>query len=481
MKILRAFVLVLPLATVAAPAFASDHPSHVAILDAQQREIVPGGYVTITEDAKGAIHYAPEDYRRMARMGASFQVIRTTLGKLGGWPGKQADPAYLAQLDDMVRMGRDVGLKSIFKLVIYDIRPFGAEQWDALYDNANGAQDALLAAWEKVWTRYKDEPSVFGYDLLNEPQRGRNTDYERCCRERLLPTLRRLADAMHAISPDKWALYQPLFLNAEDRLKGVNPFVPMKEPFGRKRVIYCPHLYQMDPVLLNKTLDDYLRQAELSHAPLLIGEWGPATPLAVDTNLARQAAYTKAYQANANAFDQHGAGAIKAWFCGSRAPLRSKSQRAPFTWAIFSDTDPVGRVERKYITDVLARPRPLVVAGHLEHYGYDFASRVLEVNLRPDSGLRDTLLFVPAERFYSSGFRLKVGSGLELVLNPGDAQFRIVKAADETNRNQASLVHWDAELEHIVIEKWVVNTPTLILTIAPMQETAAPPASATPK
>jgi hypothetical protein len=469
---LAAVLAALLLVPLAASALAEGGPTGGGIRDEQGREIVPGGYVTITEDRKGAIQYIPDDYRRMVRMGANFQVIRTALGRLGGWPGKEADPTYLGQLDAMVRMGREAGLKTVFKLVVYDLRPFGNEQWDALWRNSGGSQDALMAAWNKVWVRYKDEPSVFGYDLLNEPQRGLDADYERCCRERLLPTLRRLADAMHAVSPGKWALYQPLFLNPEDRVKGVNPFVPMKEPFGRDRVIYAPHLYHMDLPLMTNTLDAYAREAALSRAPLLIGEWGPATELAADDDPKKQARYTKVYQATANTLDQRGIGAIKAWFCGTRTPLKTQMRPAPFTWAIFSDTDAVGHVERKYITDALARPRPLAVAGRLERYGYDFAARTLEVSLKPDAELGDTVIFVPADRFYRDGFCVEVGLGLVLALKPGDAQLRTVKFADETSREQARLVHWDADSQHIVIKKWVVAAPGMTVKIAPMTEPA---------
>ncbi len=450
-------------------------PTTRAILDEQGRELIPSGFVTLTEDGKGHISYTPDDYRRMVRMGANCQVIRTALGRLGGWPGKPADPAYFDQLDAMVRMGREAGLKTVFKLVVYDVRPFGPEQWDALWRNTHGTQDAVLAACQQLWLRYQHEPSVFGYDLLNEPQCGLDADYERTCREGLLPTLRRLADAMHAVSPDKWALYQPLFMNQKDRLKGVNPFVPIKEPFGRDRVIYAPHLYHMDLAQMAATLDTYASEAKRSQAPLLIGEWGPATPLAVDTDVARQAVFTKVYQATANALDQRGVGAIKAWFCGTRAPLMSKVRPEPFTWAIFSDPDPVGHLERKYLTGALARPRPLLVAGHLDHYGYDFATRTLEVRIKPDPNLAGTEIFVPAERFYSAGFRVEVGSGLVLVMQPGEAQLRTVTFADEANHEQAGKVRWDAGSQHLIISKWLVTAPELTIKVGPVADLAPSP------
>ncbi len=473
MKIIQLIMAALLLLPLIIPAFAEDGVKSFAIHDAQGREIVPGGYVAITEDGKGTIHYTPDDYRRMVRMGANFQVIRTTLGRLGGWPGKKADPTYLAQLDAMVRMGREAGLQTIFKLVVYDLRPFGDAQWDAIYHNTNGTQDAVVAAWSKLWIRYKDEPSVFGYDLLNEPQRGLDPDEERCCREQLLPTLRRLADAMHAISPAKWALYQPLY---RETGAGAGPFLPMQESFGRERVIFAPHLYSMDLTMMNKMLDRYLREAALSRAPLLLGEWGPATDIAADTDPKQQERYTKVYQATANAFDQRGVGAIKAWFCGTRTPLKSKKRTDPFTWAIFSDKSPTGQVERKFITDTLARPRPLVIAGHLERYGFDFVTRILEVSLRPDAKLGSTEIFVSADRFYPEGFRVEVGAGLALALKPGEAQLSLLNSDGGTNREQTSIIHWDADSQHLVIEKWVISSPSLTVTIAPLSKSTGLPA-----
>jgi hypothetical protein len=462
-------LLLAPLAT---PVRAESGPKNVAIRDEQGREMVMGGYVALTEDNLGSIRYQPEDYRRMVRMGANFQVIRTTLGRLGGWPGREADPTYLEHLDAMVRMAREVGLKTVFKLVIYDLRPFGSAQWDAIYRNTNGTQDALVAAWSKLWLRHKDDPSVFGYDLLNEPQRGLDPDEERCCREQLLPTLRRLADAMHAISPRKWALYQPLYREIGT---GEGPFLPMKEPFGRDRVIYAPHLYSMDLAIVNKTLDRYAREAALSGAPLVLGEWGPATDIAADTDPVKQTRYTQIYEATANALDRRGIGAIKAWFCGTRKPLTAKKRPAPFTWAIFSDPEPVGRVERKYITDAVARPRPLAVAGRLERYGYDFLTRTLELSLQPDATLGRTEIFVPVDRFYPDGIRVEVGAGVVLAMGPGETQWRPITRAGERHRDQARQVHWEPDTQRLVVDQWIDAAEQQTLRITPLERVAIPP------
>jgi endoglycosylceramidase len=457
----RLLLLVLALTSLAAPA----RPAARFLPDETGRELVPGGFVAITEDSKGVIRYTADDYRRMVRMGANFQVIRLSLGRLGGWPGTKADPAYQAQLDDMVRLGREAGLKTIFKLVVYGIRGFDTGQWDALWKNTHGSQDALLEAWKKIWIRYKDDPSVFGYDLLNEPKLGLDPDEQRCVREILMPTLRRLTDAMHAVSPDKWALYQPLFRDAG---QGVGPFTPMKESLDRDRVIYAPHMYTTDMKTMRETLDRYEREAALSKAPLLLGEWGPSVALTVDSNREKQAIYTKAYQATAADLDRRGIGGIKAWFCGSRSPLENKKSSTKYTWAIFSDTSPTGKTERKYLVDPLARPRPLVVAGRLDDYRFDFATRTLDVTLQPDAKLGGTGLFVSADRFYPAGFRVEIGEGLVMELKAADGELQVVRSARESDRSQAGLVRWDGKNLHLVIGKWVEDTPRLAIKIVPL-------------
>jgi hypothetical protein len=435
------------------------------IPDEMGRELVPGGFVAITEDRKGVIRYTADDYRRMVRMGANFQVIRLSLGRLGGWPGTTADPTYPAQLDEMVRMGREAGMKTIFKLVVYGIKSFGPGHWEALWKNADGSQDALIEAWRNIWIRYKEDPSVFGYDLLNEPQRGLEPDEHRCVRESLVPTLWRLTDAMHAVSPEKWALYQPLF---RDSGNGVGPFTPMREALGRDRVIYAPHMYTTNLKTMRETLDRYEREAALSKAPLLLGEWGPSVALTVDDDPQRQAFYTNVYQATAGAPDRRRIGGIKAWFCGSRSPLENKKSKTKYTWALFSDTLPVGRVERKYLVDSLARPRPLVVAGRLESYGFHFGTRTLRTQLNPDAALGATELFVPKDRFYPAGFRVEIGTGLVMASKPGVGELDVIHSAGDLDSRQSRRIRWDDEKQRLVIDAWEVNTPGLDVKIVPL-------------
>jgi len=446
-----------------ASVFGASVPGTVSLLDDQGRQLIPGGYVALE-----SIEYTADDYQRMVRMGANFQVIRVPVGMIGAWPGKAADEKALTHFDDLVRLGKAPGLRTIFKLVFYGVKPFGEKQWDMLWNNTDGTQDKVIEGWTRIWTRYKDEPSVFGYDLLNETQRGLDTDYDRTQRERTLPLLRRMTDAMRQISPDKWVLYQPLLRKPEDQWnKGKNPVVAIEEPFGRERAIYAPHLYRMELPLIVAILDDLQRQAAISKVPLLLGEWGAPTRANTDGNPAEEARYTKVYQETVNQLDTRGIGGIKAWFCGMRNPIPVKGSTNWMTWAIFSDKSPAGRVERKYILDVVVRPRPLVVAGRLEHYGTDFATLTFAMTLQSDPALGATEMFVPAERHYPGGFRVQVGPGLTLAHDPGAKTLRTVSAADAADREQAKQIRWDDGAQHLIVDQWVGAAKNLTLKVLP--------------
>src|SRR3546814_18934756 len=111
---------------------------------------------------------------------------------------------------------------------------------------------------------------------------------------------------------------------------------------------------------------------------LFLGEWGSATYDETDSEVMEQQRYARAYMRTATIVDSLGLGTVKAWFLGSR--WKGTNHIGRFTWSIFSDSVAVGQTERKYITDVIARPFPSFIAGKLHHCNYDFARRVLTLN-----------------------------------------------------------------------------------------------------
>ena len=83
------------------------------------RHIIPRGFVVNTNDHKGEVFFNSDDYARMVQMGANTQVVRLELGKLSNFPGGKLQPNYLKKLDNLVRLGRHHGIKTVFKMTVY--------------------------------------------------------------------------------------------------------------------------------------------------------------------------------------------------------------------------------------------------------------------------------------------------------------------------------------------------------------------------
>ena len=95
-----------------------------AIRDEQGRHVIPRGFVINTEDSKGDIYYTPDDYHRMVKMGANFQVIRLRLGRLGGYPGNELEHLTCCTLIPWFRWERMQDMKTDFKMTVYGTTGF---------------------------------------------------------------------------------------------------------------------------------------------------------------------------------------------------------------------------------------------------------------------------------------------------------------------------------------------------------------------
>lgn len=413
----------------------------------------------LTEDGVGpSFEYAPEDYRRAVRLGANFQVVRITIGKLGGWPGYQLDQAYLARLDRMVSRAREAGLTTIFKLTVYDVKGFGEASWAQLWRNEHAEQKQLIAGWTAVWNRYKDDPSVFGYDLLNEPSKGPGGSYEEFESNRLVPTYRKIIDALQAISPAKWALYQPALMAKEDHAKPtIIPSVPMKTPIERKHIIYEAHPY-MKPDMINAQLDRFFSDAAISNAPLVPGEWGRPPSPEIDANWEKQMEFEKMYIDTAKAMDSRLLGGIKPWFIGARP------QRLPADWALFWDLDAAGTAERKFLMDVVARPGPLAINGTVESFDFNFATRVFTMHFQPGMGAAESLIYVPVDRHYPDGFCVSLDARLILAFDSkSPSGFRVLKGSPE----DANYFRWRPDTQRLVVTHWPAAGQSSVLRVFP--------------
>lgn len=439
------------------------------IRDAQGRHIFLRGFVMVTEDGLGPFEYGKEDYARAVRLGANFQVIRITVGKLGGWEGYQLDQAYLQKLDRMVSAARDAGMSTIFKLTVYDVKGFGDAGWARLWRNEHGEQERLIAGWTALWKRYKDDNSVFGYDLLNEPYKGPGGAYEEFERNSLVPTYRKIIDALQAVSPDKWALYQPALLAKEDHAKPtIIPSVEMRTPIERKHIIFAPHPYMMAD-MINAQLDRFLEEAAISDAPVIPGEWGRPPNNEIDASWDRQMEFEKMYIATAHALDSRLLGGIKPWFLGAR------QNRKP-DWGMFWDLDAAGTAERKYVMDVVARPGPLAINGTVETFGFNFATREFSMRFQPGTGAVESLIYVPADRYYPDGFSIDYNQSVTITLDQAaGAAVRVIKGQAGAD---VMKVRWDPWKQRLCIAAWPSGSRTGTLCVYPGRTGTHPRAAA---
>ena len=166
-------------------------------------------------------------------------VIRWQLTRNWGLPGTDRDLAeydrWLAGRLDELDKALDACSRYGIKAVVDMHSPPGGRypNNDLAIFNEPRYQDHWVAVWEKIARRYKGNPAIWGYDLINEPIQSAPppegvADY--------LGAQARAAKAIRAIDPD-----MPIFIEAADwdSAAGYNEL----EPVGVPNVIYQVHMY----------------------------------------------------------------------------------------------------------------------------------------------------------------------------------------------------------------------------------------------
>ena len=135
-----------------------------ALRDENGCHVIGRGFVIVTNDS----YFTADDYTRMSRLGANYQVVRLELGKLSNFPDSQLDPNYLLKLDSLVQLGKNAGIQTVFKMTMYGVESF---LWEEFWVNKNNMHKTYMDAWKVIWNRYKNEKAVKGYDIVNEPRK----------------------------------------------------------------------------------------------------------------------------------------------------------------------------------------------------------------------------------------------------------------------------------------------------------------------
>jgi hypothetical protein len=432
--------------------------------DVHGRHIIPRGFVINTNDNKGEVFFNSDDYARQIRMGANTQVIRLELGKLSTFPGAKLEPNYLLKLDTLVALGKNHGIKTIFKMTVYGVDKF---VWETFWKNKKGEYEIYINAWKVVWQRYADEESVFGYDVLNEPRKlSMDISYNDLTNQYLIPLYQKIIDESQKINSEKRILIQSIFMNKGEKIDN-NQYAEIAASINRKNIIFAPHIYQNDINFIKKNMDRFDKEAALLNAPILIGEWGfptfATTDTIIDGNLG-QLKYIEMYIRTAEVFDKMGVGSIKAWFLGNRS-MQNFLSGGPSTWSIFSDKMAAGTVERKYITDIISRPFPQAISGDIQSFFYHHAKRELEVILKSNNSNGASEIFIGANRHYPDGFSITINDDFVMYYNPlknvGLEVFKTTKDSDPSD------FIWDSNRQKLIILKWAKKNTMYHLKIKP--------------
>lgn len=177
-------------------------------------------------------------------------------------------PGY-AWLDALVSWCREVGL-----FVVLDMHGApGGQTGDNIDDSwgypflfeSEASQALTVSLWQSLARRYADEPTVLGYDLLNEPI-ATYFDTERL-NPLLEPLYRRIVEAIREVDPN-----HIVFLGGAQWNTNFDIFGP---PFDDKAA-YTFHRY-WEPVT-PALIEPYLAFRDRHNVPLYMGESGENTP-----------------------------------------------------------------------------------------------------------------------------------------------------------------------------------------------------------
>ena len=135
----------------------------------------------------------------------------------------------LAKLDAALPVCREAGL-----MVVVDLHS-GPGHWAkpgrSLF-TSKAMQDRFVAVWEEMARKYKGEPCIWGYDLLNEP-------LEEGAAEGVLDwqgLAERVARAIRRIDPDRCIIVEPAPWGS---VSAIGNLVPLDVP----HVVYSAHMY----------------------------------------------------------------------------------------------------------------------------------------------------------------------------------------------------------------------------------------------
>jgi endoglucanase len=201
---------------------------------------------------------------------AGFNTVRVPLNwRLFVEPGDSGADRFEGQgwslLDRLVQWCRESGLR-----VILDLHAAPGGQTGVNHDDGTGFplifympryRQLTVALWHALAARYHDDPTILGYDLLNEPISPYSD--EAYLNPRLEPFYREIVSSIRSVDPNHL-----VFLAGA---QWSTNFAIYDRPFDGNAV-YTYHKFWAHPT--RDSVQDYLNFSNRWNVPLLIGETG---------------------------------------------------------------------------------------------------------------------------------------------------------------------------------------------------------------
>ncbi len=296
-----------------------------------------------------------------------------------GWDGA---PAWATQL---------AGTVATCRLDQRELSVAVQASFSAFFADLGGVQGHLVDTWAAVASRFAADPTIAGYDLLNEPNPGLTPgvdDYVLlgAFYERVLSAIRG-AEAATAGGRTHIGFFEPAVLTGQVATPG-----PLPGLFGDGDLVYAPHLYNESIGILPGSIEEGFEAAASAAASygttFLSGEWGWFGDAAADQ------AKIERYAAAEDAHLVGGTWWQWAQACGDPHAVPARHERPPCAGhSPYSD----GLVTRSPANvDVLSRAYPRAAPGVLASIDADVRSGELVVTGTADRPGVEADLWAPA-------------------------------------------------------------------------------------
>ena len=353
-------------------------------------------------------------YTRGEPCAGEFQPIRGFDGA-PLWASQYASPACALH-----------GVRELDPAVAEDFQKF----WlNAAAPDGRGLQDHYTDVLVALAKRFRGNPAVAGYELMNEPQPGFNAPPVESDATELFPYWGRAVDAV--VSRVKG--FRQLFFvepNVERNVTDTRevPPLPWSTYSSYPNVVYAPHIYTgvftYDQQVAQQrfapmgagyqaTIDD----AKALGLPLWIGEFGN-NPSDDDTLLRQHYTLQDRYLLG---------GALWLW------KENANDTNPNFFWGVYGPPFGRGTPQPKRVL-LTSRATPMATAGELQGVSYSPSGRTFEVRgqakrVRCGDRLHATVVWVPRRvKIVASGARLEVfrrGAAREVYAYPNGGSYRI--------------------------------------------------------